>query len=279
MDHLICGDRQLDLTQPILMGVLNVTPDSFSDGGCWLGHDQALAHAAQMLQAGAEIIDIGGESTRPGAEAVDESTELQRVIPIIKALRNNHPEAILSIDTNKAVVMQAALDAGAHMINDVNALQAEGALEVAAASRCGLCLMHCQGTPKTMQQHPDYADVIADVANFLDARLKVCLAAGIERNRIALDPGFGFGKTLQHNLSLLANLKQFAQLGQPILAGLSRKSMLGQITGAETDDRMVSSATAALLAAQNGAGILRVHDVAATRQSLQVWQAMRDTVT
>ncbi len=278
MDHLICGDRPLDLTQPVIMGVLNVTPDSFSDGGRWLGHDQALMHAGQMLEAGAVIIDIGGESTRPGADIVSETTELERVIPVIQALRKDYPDATLSIDTSKAAVMQAALDAGADMINDVNALQAEGALAVAAASHCGLCLMHCQGTPKTMQQHPDYADVVADVANFLDARLTACVAAGIERNRIVLDPGFGFGKTLQHNLSLLANLRQLSQLGQPILAGLSRKSMLGQITGADTDDRVVSSATAALLAAQNGAAILRVHDVTATRQSLQVWQAMRDTM-
>lgn len=278
MNHLICGDRQLDLTQAIIMGVLNVTPDSFSDGGRWQGHEQALAHAEQMLEDGAAIIDIGGESTRPGAATVSETAELERVIPVIEALHKTHPKTILSIDTSKPAVMQAALNAGAHLINDVHALQAEGALAVAAASNCGLCLMHRQGTPQTMQQRPDYVNVIAEVNEFLGERLNACVSAGIDRNRIALDPGFGFGKTLQHNLSLLGNLEQLTKLGQPLLAGLSRKAMLGQITGADTDDRVVASVTAAVLAAQNGATILRVHDVAATRQGLQVWQAMRDTV-
>lgn len=276
MNWLSCRGQRLDLSQPIIMGVLNVTPDSFSDGGRWLKRDDALTHARQMLDEGAKIIDIGGESTRPGADSVDETTELQRVIPIIQALHEEFPDALLSIDTSKPEVMQAALDAGAHIINDVNALQAEGALQVAADSDSGICLMHMRGKPADMQKKPEYDDVLEDVSDFLDARQRACIKAGVARERIALDPGFGFGKTLQHNLQLLAGMSRLSELGRPLLAGLSRKSMLEQITGAPVGERLIPSVTAAVLAAQQGAAIMRVHDVAATRQGLQVWQAMRD---
>ncbi len=275
INALACRNRWLDLNQPVIMGVLNVTPDSFSDGGCWTSLDAAVTHASEMLASGATIIDIGGESTRPGAAEVSVSEELERVIPVLRNLRKQHPQAILSIDTSKPAVMRAALDAGAHMVNDVNALQTEGALEMLAGSDCGICLMHRQGTPVSMQLKPEYDDVVEEVGGFLAARLKACEAAGIDRRRIALDPGFGFGKTLQHNLKLLDDLAALRELGQPILAGLSRKSMLGKITGADTGDRMLASVVAAVLAVNNGADIVRVHDVSETRQGLRIWQAMR----
>ncbi len=276
MSWLDCGGQRLDLSQPKIMGVLNVTPDSFSDGGRWQETTHAITHANQLLEEGADIIDIGGESTRPGADTVTVSEELDRVMPVIEALRKAHPDAMLSIDTSKPEVMRAALTAGVQLVNDVNALQADGALAAVADSGCGICLMHMQGTPKTMQHQPDYADVVADISGFLAARVQACSEAGIEPERIVVDPGFGFGKSLQHNLALLGNLKQLKSLGRPVLAGLSRKSMLGHITGADTDDRVTASVVAALLAAQNGASILRVHDVEETRQGLQIWQAMRE---
>ncbi len=276
MSWLDCGGQPLDLSQPAIMGVLNVTPDSFSDGGLWVDTEWAIAHAIELLDEGAAIIDIGGESTRPGADAVTVSEEIDRVIPVIQALHQACPDVVLSIDTSKPPVMRAALESGARMVNDVNALQADGALEVVADSDCGICLMHMQGIPKTMQHQPDYVDVVTEVSGFLGGRLQACADAGIAVERIVLDPGFGFGKALQHNLALLANLQQLMKLQRPLLVGLSRKSMLGKITGAETGDRMVASVSAALLAAQNGAAILRVHDVAATCQGLQVWQAMRE---
>jgi len=260
------------------MGVLNVTPDSFSDGGRWVDTQQAVAQAFQLLNDGATIIDIGGESTRPGATEVPVDEELRRVMPVIEAIRYSDPDVILSIDTSKPMVMQAALEAGVQLVNDVNALQAEGALAVVAASDCCVCLMHKQGQPQTMQDHPIYNDVVNEVSSFLSARKQACMDAGIRAERIVLDPGFGFGKCLQHNLKLLANLNQLSKLNCPLLVGLSRKSMFGQICDAKTENRVSASVTAALLAAQQGAVILRVHDVAETRQSLQVWQAVQQSI-
>ena len=272
--QLELGAKTLDLTQPRLMGVLNRTPDSFSDGGRFTALDAALQHAERMQREGADLIDVGGESTRPGAQAVSEQQELERVIPLIERLVRDLG-ATVSVDTSKPAVMRAAVAAGAALINDVYALRQPGALETAARSGAALCLMHMQGEPRTMQQHPHYDDVVAEVGGFLKQRAAAAEAAGVPRGRILLDPGFGFGKGLQHNLTLLRELPALAALGYPVLVGLSRKSMLGILLGGRpTEERVHASVAAALLAARNGARILRVHDVAATADALKVLSAM-----
>jgi dihydropteroate synthase len=269
-----CGAYRIDLATPRLMGIVNVTPDSFSDGGQFFDADAALAHARRLIDEGADILDIGGESTRPGAPEVGIDEELRRVLPLIEALREaNVP---LSIDTSKPQVMRAALAAGACIVNDVFALRLPGAVEAVAASDCGVVLMHMQGTPRTMQMAPHYADVVADVGLFLRGRSAVVQAAGVAIDRIVLDPGFGFGKTPAHNWSLLARLADLDVGGAPMLAGLSRKSMLGQVTGRPVADRLSASVAAALVAVQRGAAIVRVHDVAATRDALAVWQTIKN---
>lgn len=256
------------------MGVVNVTPDSFSDGGLHFSADAALAHAQQLIIEGADILDIGGESTRPGAKKISEQEELDRILPVIEGLRGvNVP---ISIDTYKPTVMRAALVAGASMINDVNALQAEGALEVLAHSDAALCLMHKQGEPSTMQVQPFYRNAVNEISAFLRGRLQACEAAGIVRARMIVDPGFGFGKTLAHNLELLRELDQLKVLGVPVLAGLSRKSMLGALTGQDAAQRLPASLAAMLIAVQRGAAIVRVHDVRATVDALKVWSAVND---
>ena len=275
MSVFACGRFSLSLERPLLMGILNVTPDSFSDGGSYNRLDAALAHAERLLADGADILDIGGESTRPGAPYVSPEEELQRVLPLLERLAAL--QVPLSLDTRRTSVMRAALQAGAvDLINDVSALEDEGALALVAAANVGICLMHKQGNPDTMQQQPDYADVVQEVGSSLARRIELCLAHGITRDRLLADPGFGFGKTLEHNLQLLRELPQLEVLaGAPLLVGMSRKSMLGAITGEEQpDQRLGASVAAALLAAQRGAKVIRVHDVKATHQALQVWQAL-----
>jgi len=254
------------------MGIVNVTPDSFSDGGHHLRCDAALVHAHQLIREGADILDIGGESTRPGALPVGTQEELDRVMPVIEGLRG--APVPLSVDTCKPEVMRAALAAGASMVNDINALQQPGALASVVASHAAVCLMHKQGNPQTMQEQPQYQDVVVEVLQFLRARIAATEAAGIVRERIVVDPGFGFGKTLVHNLDLLRGLDAFNELGVPLLAGLSRKSMLGMITGQDVEHRVHASVAAALLAVQHGAHIVRVHDVGATVDALKVWNAV-----
>lgn len=267
-----CGAFHFTLDRPLVMGIVNVTPDSFSDGGLHAGADVALAHARKLIEDGADILDIGGESTRPGAAPVSEQSELERVLPVIDGLCDCGVP--LSVDTWKPGVMRAALAAGASMVNDVNALRAEGALEVLAASDAGVCLMHMQGQPATMQQQPQYGDVVADVAVFLCQRVAAAEQAGIARERMVLDPGFGFGKTLEHNLALLRGLPQLCASGLPLLAGVSRKSMLGALTGRSVDERVAASVAAALLAVQRGACIVRVHDVRETVDALKILSAV-----
>ena len=269
---LRCGRHLLDLTRSRVMGVLNVTPDSFSDGGRFLDLDRALAHARAMLADGADIIDIGGESTRPGALPTTETDEIARVIPIVEALVRN--DAVISVDTMKPAVMRAAISAGASMINDVRALQSSDALEIVAKHDVAVCLMHMQGEPRTMQSAPVYGDVVADVRRFLEQRVIACRSAGIADERIAVDPGFGFGKTVAHNLRLLRELSAIALLGLPVVAGLSRKSTLGALSGRSADDRLAASLAAALSAVVHGASIIRVHDVRETVDALKVWWAI-----
>lgn len=270
---LHCAKFKLDLTHPNVMGILNVTPDSFSDGGQFAQIDQALQHADQLVAEGADIVDIGGESTRPNAQPVDLQEELDRVIPVIEALSTRIAVPI-SIDTYKPAVMQAAIAAGASLVNDVNALRAPGALAVVAGSDVGLCLMHMQGNPQTMQEDPQYADVVADVSAFLSQRVLACLDQGVDKARIMVDPGFGFGKTREHNIALLQSLDKLLGLDLPILVGLSRKSVLGKVTGNAVDSRLYASVAAAVIAAMKGANILRVHDVAATVEALKVTSAV-----
>lgn len=269
---LLCGNFQFDLSRPLVMGIVNVTPDSFSDGGQHFQHDAALAHAQQLIAEGADIIDIGGESTRPGAQPVGVQEELDRVLPIIEGLRG--APVPISIDTCKPQVMQAAIAAGAQMVNDINALQDAAAMNAVATGNAAVCLMHKQGNPQTMQTQPQYQDVIAEVSEFLRERIAAAEAAGIGRERIVIDPGFGFGKTLAHNLDLLRHLDKLRELGVPVLAGLSRKSMLGALTGREAGDRVVASVAAALIAVQRGASIVRVHDVRETVDALNIWNAV-----
>ena len=252
------------------MGVVNVTPDSFSDGGRFFSAKLAIAHARKLAKEGADIIDIGGESTRPGAAAVPEADELARVMPVLREIS----DLCVSVDTRRPAVMKAVLEAGASMINDVDALSAPGALEAVAQSSCGVCLMHKKGEPATMQQDPHYDDVVGEVKGFLAQRVQAARAAGIAAGRITIDPGFGFGKTVDHNLEILRNLHQLAPLGL-VVAGLSRKSTLGKLTGRPVDERLAGSLALALLALQSGATILRVHDVKETRDVIAVWQAYR----
>ncbi len=267
-----CGRFRLSLGKPLIMGVINVTPDSFYDGGAHAQSAAAIEHGLKLVVEGADILDIGGESTRPGSLPVDVAEELARILPVLDALtRVGVP---LSVDTTKPEVMRQAVAAGADMINDVAAFRAPGALDVMADSAAALCIMHMQGEPRTMQSNPHYDDVVAEVAGFLQDRAHAAEALGIVKERIVLDPGFGFGKTLGHNLLLLKNLGRLADLGWPVLAGLSRKSMLGKITGRDVQDRVHASVAAALLAVVNGARIVRVHDVGATRDALDVFDAL-----
>ncbi len=270
---LRCGRQTLDLSKPQVMGIVNVTPDSFSDGGQFADADAAIAHARRLRDEGAAIVDVGGESTRPGAAAVPEDVELARVLPVVEALA--HDGAIVSVDTMKPGVMRAAIGAGASMVNDVRALQAPGAIEAVAASDAAVCLMHMQGEPRSMQAEPQYVDVVAEVAAFLRERARACEAGGIARERIAVDPGFGFGKTVAHNLRLLRELRAIAGLGYPVVAGLSRKSTLGALTGRAPGERLPASLAAALAAVAGGAAIVRVHDVRATVDALCVWSAVQ----
>ena len=273
---LDCCGRILTLDRPRIMGIVNVTPDSFSDGGRFDSVEAAVAHALTLAMEGADILDIGGESTRPGADDVSLQQELDRVVPVIEALAARC-EVPISVDTSKPEVMRAAVAAGAGMINDVYALRREGALEAAAELAVPVCLMHMQGEPRSMQADPHYDDVVGEVHRFLAERVFACEMAGIDKRRVVLDPGFGFGKTLQHNLLLLRQLSRFVDLGRPLLAGLSRKSMIATLTGREAAaDRVNGSLAAAMIAAQNGASILRVHDVAATRDALCVLQAVAE---
>lgn len=270
---LQCGTYRLALDRTLIMGVVNVTPDSFSDGGHYLSLDAAVAHAQRLIDEGADLLDIGGESTRPGAVAVSLEEERRRVLPVLEALLSaNIP---LSVDTQKPELMREAAAAGAAMINDVNGFEAADALQAVSGSDCAICIMHKQGRPQTMQQSPQYRDVVAEVDGYLRGRVAAAETAGIARSRIVVDPGFGFGKTLEHNLALLRELNRVAAAGVPVLAGLSRKSMIGALTGREVGDRVFGSVAAALIAAQHGAAILRVHDVAATRDALTVWNAVR----
>ena len=251
------------------MGVVNVTPDSFSDGGLYASRDAAVAHAKALIDQGADIIDVGGESTRPGAAPVALDEERRRVLPVIEALAGC--PVPISVDTRKPELMREAIAAGASLVNDISGAEGAGALEGIAASNAAVCLMHKQGDPRTMQQAPHYSDVVAEVRDYLAARAEAALAAGIPHERIVIDPGFGFGKTYEHNLELLRGFDALASIGYPVLAGLSRKAMLGKITGREPHERVYASVAAAIFAADRGAGILRVHDVTATRDALSVW--------
>lgn len=275
---LRCGTKTIDLARPVVMGVLNVTPDSFSDGGQNRELDTAVRHGLAMVEEGAEIIDVGGESTRPGAEPVDAEEEIRRVVPVIERLRAE-TDAVISVDTSKPQVIRAAARAGAGLINDVRALGEDGALKAAAESQCAVCLMHMQGEPRSMQLAPHYADVVNEVKAFLAERVKVCRAAGVSADRIAIDPGFGFGKTLEHNLQLLRHLRDVgadpSTSDRPIIVGLSRKSMVGRLTGRSSGDRVHGSVTLAVLAVLNGARIVRVHDVGATVDALKIVVAVQ----
>ena len=269
---LYANNKCLDLSFPQIMGILNFTPDSFSDSGQFFSLDKALFQVEKMLKEGATIIDIGGESTRPMAEEVPETEELQRVIPLVEAVQKRF-DCWISVDTSKAIVMQEAAKVGMDLINDIRALREPGALEIAGQLNLPTCIMHMQGQPRTMQTNPHYDDVVQDVYQFLEARTQVCLEAGIAKENIIWDMGFGFGKTVQHNYKLLQQLAQFCKSGYPILAGLSRKSMIGAVLDKPVTERVVGSVAGALIAAQNGATILRVHDVAETADALKVWQA------
>lgn len=272
MFELIVGTKRLSLASPVVMGILNVTPDSFSDGGKFSSFELACKHADEMVAQGAKIIDIGGESTRPGAAEVSLADELARVIPLVSYVAKHH-DVWISVDTSKPEVMRQAVNAGAHLINDVRALMEPGALETAAQLNVPICLMHMQGEPRSMQSAPEYQDVIVDVAEFLTERIQACLDAGIPREHLLIDPGFGFGKTLEHNYELLAKLDTFAQFELPILIGLSRKSMIGNLLGRPTSERLAGSLAGAMIAAQKGAHIIRVHDVPETIDMLKVLQA------
>ncbi len=275
--HFQCGRFQLSLARPLVMGVLNVTPDSFSDGGRFIRVNLALAHAQQMIEEGADLIDVGGESTRPGATPVSLEEELARVLPVIEALRElNVP---LSIDTYKPEMMRAALDAGADMINDIWGFRRPQALEAVAHSTCGLCVMHMHGEPETMQRTPIENDVIAEVSEFLQQRMEALQAAGISKERISLDPGCGFGKTVEQNYALLAHLDKLVPSDMPLLVGMSRKSMLGAVTGRPAEQRMAASIAAAVCAVERGAHIVRVHDVGPTVDALKVWQAVQNQLS
>jgi dihydropteroate synthase len=274
MSILHAGSHRLSLARPIVMGIVNVTPDSFSDGGRLGDAQAAIRHALKLLEAGADILDIGGESTRPGAATVPADEEIRRVAPVIEALAGRG--CVVSVDTMKPAVMRAALGAGAAMVNDVMALRTPGALEAVAASGAAVCLMHMQGEPRSMQQAPSYADVVMEVKQFLQDRVAACEAAKINRARLVIDPGFGFGKTLEHNLTLLKQLNRLTELGVPVLAGLSRKSMLGTLTGRAMEEREFAGVAAHLIAVARGARLVRVHNVAAMRDALAIWNAVEE---
>jgi dihydropteroate synthase len=271
-----CGRFLFDFAKrrrPIVMGILNATPDSFSDGGKFKTPKDAIAQAELMIKSGADLIDIGGESTRPGAQPVELQEELDRVLPVIEALRDCGVP--LSIDTYKAETMRQALNSGADCINDIWALRQEGAVDAVLESKdCGVVLMHMQRDPQTMQFNPEYHDVLTQVMQFLKERAELLTAKGVDKNRIAIDPGFGFGKSLEHNLTMLKHFDQFSQLGYAVLAGVSRKSMLGKLTGKDTHERLASSVAAAIMAADRGARIVRVHDVSETVDALKLWEAI-----
>jgi dihydropteroate synthase len=271
---LRCGDQTLDLSRPVVMGVLNVTPDSFSDGGRFLAVESAVAHGLRLVEEGAAIIDIGGESTRPGAAPVPADEEIRRVLPVMERLHQAAPQVIISVDTSKPEVIREVVAAGAGLLNDVRAFQEPGALEAAAASGCALCLMHMQGDPRTMQRAPSYVDVVKEVKAFLAARVQACRSAGVVPERIVIDPGFGFGKTLEHNLELLRHLRELVCDPSPVLVGLSRKSIVGTLTGRAAGERVYGSVALAVIAAVNGARIVRAHDVAATVDALKVVAAV-----
>ncbi|MGH8229199.1 MAG: dihydropteroate synthase [Steroidobacteraceae bacterium] len=271
---LRCGDRTLDLSEPVVMGVLNVTPDSFSDGGRFTDPDRAAEQASRMAEEGAAIVDIGGESTRPGAALVTAAEEIDRVVPLVERLAGRIA-AVISVDTSKPEVMRAAALAGAGLINDVRALTAPGALALAASTSCALCLMHLQGEPATMQLQPAYRDVVSEVKAFLLERVQACRALEVPEDRLVIDPGFGFGKTLAHNLELLRRLPELAATGIPVLAGLSRKSMAGAITGRPTSARLAGSLALAALAVASGASIIRAHDVAETLDAVKIALAVK----
>ena len=274
MPSLRCADRTLDLSSPIVMGVVNVTPDSFSDGGRFFDSASAVEHGIRLAAEGAAILDIGGESTRPGAAGVGVEEELRRVLPVIERLRDA-TSAVISIDTSKPQVMRAAAAAGAGLINDVRALREPGALEAAAAAGCAVCLMHMQGDPRTMQHAPAYGDVVGEVRAFLLERVQRARAAGLSADALAVDPGFGFGKTLEHNLQLLRHLREVAVEDLPVVVGLSRKSIVGKLTGRQEGERVHGSVALAVIAAQNGARVIRAHDVVATVDALKTLAAVR----
>ncbi|CAN5325908.1 dihydropteroate synthase [soil metagenome] len=269
---LDCDGRTLDLRTPVVMGVLNVTPDSFSDGGRFTNVDEAVQHAHLMIDEGAGIIDVGGESTRPGAAPIEEDEELERVLPVVERIAAE-TQTVVSVDTSKPAIMRRAIAAGAGFVNDVNALRAEGAVEAVAKGGAAVCLMHMLGEPRTMQNSPDYDDVVGEVKAFLAERIQACIAAGIPRERIVCDPGFGFGKTSAHNWTLLARLREFRTLGVPVLVGLSRKSFIGAATDKPVDERLHGSLVAAGIAVYNGADIVRAHDVAATVDVVRIGHA------
>jgi dihydropteroate synthase len=272
--YLQCGKQKLDLSRPVVMGVVNVTPDSFSDGGKFLERSQAVDHALKLIEEGAAILDIGGESTRPGAADVPVDEELRRVVPVVEALVGRG--AVISVDTSKPEVMRAAAAAGAGILNDVRALLTPGALEAAAETDCAVCLMHMQGEPRSMQANPTYGDVVTEVKAFLLGRAQSCRAAGIAPERISLDPGFGFGKNLQHNAALLRDLDALTDTGYPLAVGLSRKSMLQKILGRPVGERLYGSLALAVMAALKGARIVRAHDVAATADALETVAAIQN---
>jgi len=276
MTKLNCAGKIIDLSVPKVMGILNVTPDSFSDGGHYVDLYDAVAQAEIMVERGAAIIDIGGESTRPGAQPVSADEECQRVIPVIEALQKRQLAAVISIDTSKAQVMKHAVEAGAGFINDVCALQQDKAINVVAELDVPICLMHMQGDPRTMQHDPSYNDVVMDVSMFLQERVDGCLAVGIRKENILIDPGFGFGKTVSQNYMLLDRLADFKKLGLPVLVGLSRKSMIGTVLDKQVEGRLAGSVTAASLALDRGVSILRVHDVAESVDAVKVFCAMKD---
>ncbi|ALZ76157.1 dihydropteroate synthase [Rheinheimera sp. F8] len=278
MELLLPRQRRLDLRQSRLMAILNVTPDSFSDGGQFTGETACLARVADLVAAGADIIDIGGESTRPGAADVSLDDELQRVVPVIHTIRRQFTDIVISVDTSKAEVMRQAVLAGADIINDVRALQEPGALEVAVASQLPVCLMHMQGQPRSMQHQPDYQQVVTEVLQWLLQRAQQCEAAGIASSQIMLDPGFGFGKSLSHNYQLLAAMSEFVATGYPVLAGMSRKSMIGQLLKRDVSERLAGSIACATIAAMQGAQIIRVHDVKETADALAIVAATKSGV-
>lgn len=271
VDKLLCGRFELVLKRPLVMGIVNTTPDSFSDGGLHDAPEQAIAHAWQLLEDGADILDIGGESTRPGAQPVSAADEIERVLPVVRALQG--AGVPLSVDTCKPEVMRRVLDAGADMINDIAGFATKDAVAAVAGSQCGLCVMHMQGEPRTMQQAPVYHDVVHDIAAMLAQRVAALEAAGVVRERICLDPGFGFGKTADQNYELLNRLSELREAGMPLLIGLSRKTMIGAATGRPVAERVAGSLAGALACVARGAKIIRVHDVAATRDALKVWLA------